>query len=811
MRAYIEITSVPLKRENTAHLSPAARLAARLTDAGETVEFRLQKLKGKICCFLGIDSLQRGRQAMTVLAEPGCGYRLAENVPAVSSGAVMTRKIYENYNVIPGQNRRRTVVINEILPEAERLKSLYYSLSRMADGCGYSVFIRAAGKLDISVTTFLKNMADQSPGEESLYSRLFYARALYQCCVCIFGKEADDVSFLQSELTYAFPGMEIRQTAGTRLEAKDVWRLADSLAFPVPVRGSTAVLSTFLYSELEALTALDGMPLVKGIRINRDSLFPEQETERGTEKNGKGQDGRTLLIGVNEAGEEQRLPLGELKKHMFISGAPGTGKGNLIFSIANQLHQYNVPVLLIESAKQEQHYLRRTMPGLRVWRPKGGEYVLNPFSLPPDVTLEDYRASLKQIMQTCFRGDGPLEELYGTTLSRCLARHGYTESSMQGSPGTVPFGLSEFITEYNRLLTTNGYSDKTQHDMRTAGVTRLRALFDQNPDVFDSVQSVPVSELVKGENLLQLNCLTTLEAKQMFATILLVSLGAWLRFNGKHSRGLQLVVILDESHNLLRGVEKSSGETYSFAEDFQNLLLEMRSIGVGFIVADQSAYNLPQMISEVCATKIFLGPSRFSGIESYAKVFRADDAALEHLYLLGAGEGAWNTYGMSGGAYFSSPNVIDRYHMEEPYPAANTFIEKNQALMCQTFQECKTCASHGKCTVAGKQAARRQAAALTAEHKGSLVSALREARHAYAAKKPGDEESQNRNKAANAKMRAALQKISDEICSSGVNTDCCMVQFVRQFNREAELPLAQLHIDALYTNIENRKKKGGVK
>ena len=58
--------------------------------------------------------------------------------------------------------------------------------------------------------------------------------------------------------------------------AKDIWRLADGLASPVPVRGSTAILSTFLYSELEALTALDGMPLVKGIRINRDSLFPEQ-------------------------------------------------------------------------------------------------------------------------------------------------------------------------------------------------------------------------------------------------------------------------------------------------------------------------------------------------------------------------------------------------------------------------------------------------------------------------------------------------------------------------------------------------------
>lgn len=63
----------------------------------------------------------------------------------------------------------------------------------------------------------------------------------------------------------------------------------------------------------------------------------------------------------------------------------------------------------------------------------------------------------------------------------------------------------------------------------------------------------------------------------MFATMILISLAAYLRINAKHSSRLQLVIILDEAHNLLRGAEKSDGEgVYSFAENFQNLLLEMR-------------------------------------------------------------------------------------------------------------------------------------------------------------------------------------------------------------------------------------------
>lgn len=116
------------------------------------------------------------------------------------------------------------------------------------------------------------------------------------------------------------------------------------------------------------------------------------------------------------------------------------------------------------------------------------------------------------------------------------------------SPGTVPFGLHEFMLEFNRLLDQNGYSGKTMADIKSAGHTRMRALLDANPDVYDTaVQPIPITELLNGENLLQLNCLTTIEAKQMFATMILISLAAYLRINAKHSSRLQLVIILDDT------------------------------------------------------------------------------------------------------------------------------------------------------------------------------------------------------------------------------------------------------------------------
>lgn len=253
--------------------------------------------------------------------------------------------------------------------------------------------------------------------------------------------------------------------------------------------------------------------------------------------------------------------------------------------------------------------------------------------------------------------------------------------------------------------------------------TRMHALLDANPDVYDTaVQPIPITELLNGENLLQLNCLTTIEAKQMFATMILISLAAYLRINAKHSSRLQLVIILDEAHNLLRGAEKSDGEgVYSFAENFQNLLLEMRSIGVGFMIADQTADNVPTTIPDICGTKVFLGPSRFSGIERYAALFRADETTLEHLYLLGPGEGVYTTYGMSVGAHFSTPNIIDRYQMEEGYPAENSFVERNARTLFETYLECRTCASRGHCTLEQKQQARQTAISVDAECPRSVL------------------------------------------------------------------------------------------
>ena len=810
MKAYIELTSVPIARENTPLLAPAAELAERLAQGGEAVELRLQKEADAIHCYMGVSSLSCAKTLILLLKQLRCGFHSAEQLSEMSTETLLLRGASETYHIIPGQNRGSTLLMREIVPDAGRSKSLYYTLGQMPEGYGYSVLIRKSPQLDMRTSTLLKNMAEQNQNADmQLYEKLFHADTRYQCVMAVFGQNPEERKQLEMELMHAFAGMKTYNIPKTKIcvDTETVWKAAEQTAQQVMPRSSTAAF-LFLAEEIQTLTCLEGVSQKNGIRRNHDTLFSEQENKSIWSKD------TSLLLGKNEMGEEQRIPFRELKKHMFVAGAPGSGKGNLIFSIANQLHRQKIPVLLLESAKEEQHYLRKTMQNLRVWRPQSGNFVLNPFALPPNVTLEQYRASLKEILQTCVKGDGPLEELYQTTLTRCFAKYGYTQASMMYSPGTVPFGLHEFMLEFNRLLDQNGYSGKTMADIKSAGRTRMHALLDANPDVYDTaVQPIPITELLNGENLLQLNCLTTIEAKQMFATMILISLAAYLRINAKHSSRLQLVIILDEAHNLLRGAEKSDGEgVYSFAENFQNLLLEMRSIGVAFVISDQTADNVPTTIPDICGTKVFLGPSRFSGIERYAALFRADETTLEHLYLLGPGEGVYTTYGMSVGAYFSTPNILDRYQIEEGYPAENSFVERNARTLFETYLECQNCASSGHCTLEQKQQARQTAISVDAECRGLFWNAVRASERAAAEEKTGDEKSQRESRMAKEQLRKVLDYMAVKIAKAD-NTDCCITQLIRQLNRESASShlVREIYVEALRKLAESKKKTGGSK
>lgn len=766
---YLELLSAPVCGEGDGVLSPAAAFAMQTADADHALELRVMHRDGRLRCYLGVaDGTRELIRLKLLLNRFRFTYAPASLPPQNNAGALLLRKT-EPLEVTTAVGAREWVLnAGALVPGELRLEVVYESLGIALEGCGYSLFFRRLDSLDETQLLQLRRCA-RDP--EDTVSQLYRAAERIEFGGCIFGTPAQ-IEVLRGVFRENCPALELHDIEAAPVTAEAVMDRVRRLPPLRRLHWGTMLRWTLRKEEAEALSDLRQISRRFGIPRNPDTLFPPQQTAPP-----EGQD--MLILGTGADGTPQRLPLRALRQHVFVSGAPGTGKGNFLFSIARQLHERKIPFLMIESAKEEQHHLQKKLPELKVWRPSGGSYILNPFSLPPDVPLSSYRQSLLQMMRTCFLLDGPMEGLFATTLSQCLAKYGCTES---GAPeDTQAFGLSEFIREYNRLLTTNGYSERTRRDMRAAGITRLRPLLDQSPDVFDTAYSIPVSQLTMGENLLQLSALTTVESKQLFATILLISLGAWLRRNAEHQSGLRLVIIMDESHNLLRQAKNASGEQFSFAEEFQNLLLEMRSVGVGFIVADQSADNLPPTISDACATKVFLGPSPFSGIQRHAGLLKADQKVLDHLYLMKPGEGVWHTMGMSSGAFVRMDYVLDQYELEKPWTPKNTYLDSHPGLTCRTFPECRDCSAGTACTLRSREEARRSATKLMLDYRTRLN------RHLRAIYEESEKGSEEGLRSAKRKYHACLKSLTAAAYrADGENSICTLTQFVRFFCREVE-------------------------
>ena len=660
----------------------------------------------------------------------------------------------------PGQGAPAlSYVLSEVGRDNACRRYLWAAMAGLADGAGLSLFLRRRTEaLPLRLSARLKT--SPSPAAAALCQ----AQEHYEMVGCLYGASAD-IAALAPEIRAAFPGLGFSVTDPQPADADALMAAADPLA------------TRFLPWEAEALTALTALP--GGPELNRDTIPGRTPVPPA---------GQGLQLGVSVQGTPVCLPWRRLCCHTVLAGPPGSGKTNSLFGLCRQLRDADIPVLAIEPAKSEFHHLGKTL-ALDVWRPTAGGYVLDPFAVPEGVSLAEYRSTLLAMLESCFHLEGPLVELFGTTLTRCFARCGWRDGDTPESPGTEAFGLHEFLLEFNQLLGENGYSARAKADIGEAGRVRLQRLFTENAAVFDTVRSIPVTALVQGFHLIQLNALTSTASKQIFMALLLFSLGAYLKLRFPHAVGEKprLVILVDESHNLFAGAEGDS----PFARDFQNLLLELRSVGVAFLLADQSMDALPRVVSDTPANKIFLSGARSSGILPYAGELGLDDAALRELWQLGPGQGLYADSMAPRAVYFRAPNVIDACHLETGCPARNRWLDAHPRYTVECFRECRDCAARGRCTQAGK------ASAALAAQRGILTLGSR----LSSALADGTAE----GKAALGQCLALLR--TEVSALPETERTCAVLQFARLFNRRGGPQIDPKKLSALLLGAA--REKGG--
>lgn len=314
-------------------------------------------------------------------------------------------------------------------------------------------------------------------------------------------------------------------------------------------------------------------------------LLPEQLTVEGSQ---------SLILGESIfSSQKVFVPLEQLLLHTAVMGKSGVGKTTLLKQLIAQLQSCNIPVLILEPIKREYRDLVATMKDSRVFtveRPVM-PLLINPFYVPKDVPLGEYRSSLLSAFKAAFSLPDPLPALFEKAISEAYTLHGWTDSNTSEDDNVSIFDMADFVRIFKRVIARSSYSNEVKGNMMSGGAFRLQSLIERCPRTFDTIHSTSVEDLLNGCAVLEMGSLEP-EQKSLVSALTLISILAYLKSTRKSNHRLRNIILIDEAHALLDQGEGATQEEKALNSTMTQLMInvitEIRAYGVGVIFSDQS-------------------------------------------------------------------------------------------------------------------------------------------------------------------------------------------------------------------------------
>lgn len=314
------------------------------------------------------------------------------------------------------------------------------------------------------------------------------------------------------------------------------------------------------------------------------------------------------LSGKN--GQQVRIPLDQLGKHLFVTGMTGSGKTTSCFSLLLQLHGRKIPFLVIEPVKSEYRSLLATIPELQVFTigdEQTAPFRLNIFEPPPGVKVQAHLESLEAVWNASFVSYAPLPYVVKQVFAEAYRACGW---DVAGNVRGRAIGFEDVRAQVERVVRGLGYERDVTMNVEAALKTRLTSLtLGGKGPLFTAEESTPLEEVLNRPTVVELKDIQNDEEKAFVAALLLSNVGAYSQAHGL-SRHLRHFTLIEEAHRLLPNVSTEKGDPEAAdprrrtVEQFGNMLAELRAYGEGLAVVEQIPTKiLPDAIKNT-ATKV---------------------------------------------------------------------------------------------------------------------------------------------------------------------------------------------------------------
>jgi hypothetical protein len=325
-------------------------------------------------------------------------------------------------------------------------------------------------------------------------------------------------------------------------------------------------------------------------------------------------------------------PENAFTKHALIVGTPGSGKTTFSFNILLQFARRGIPFLAIEPTKAEYRAMIDAIPDVQIFTPGSNNvspFIINPFIPPRGISIEQYIPSLAGAFKAAFSMPSPLDIIFLRAVRACYSENGWKDYSKYGDADVTAFGLYDFILTFKRIIAESDYSSEVKGNLQSAGVFRLMNLIEQNSNIFDTVHTVPIEDMLCKPTILELNSIDNTEQKALIMALLLISIGVYTKNNRLGDGKLKNIILIDEAHVLLGTgptVNLDGADAHGATiKSLQDMIAEIRSYGTGIIIADQSPTKVSREVIANTDIKI-----AFRLVQSSEKELIADSTGMDN-------------------------------------------------------------------------------------------------------------------------------------------------------------------------------------
>jgi len=333
-------------------------------------------------------------------------------------------------------------------------------------------------------------------------------------------------------------------------------------------------------------------------------------------------------------------------KHALVVGTPGSGKTTFSFNILLQFARRGIPFLAIEPTKAEYRAMIDAIPDVQIFTPGNNSvspFIINPFIPPKGISIEQYIPSLAGAFKAAFSMPSPLDIIFLRAIRACYSENGWKDYSKYGDVDVTAFGLYEFILTFKRIIAESDYSGEVKGNLQSAGVFRLMNLIEQNSNIFDTIHTVPIEDMLRKPTILELNSIDNTEQKALIMALLLINIGVYTKNNQLGDGKLKNIIMVDEAHVLLGGGSPFNQDGTADAQgatvkSLQDMIAEIRSYGTGIIIADQSPAKVSREVIANTDIKIAFRLVQLSDKELIADSTGMDKNASQKISKLKPGE-----------------------------------------------------------------------------------------------------------------------------------------------------------------------------